>query len=208
MNDDLIKQSKLIEKIPDAFNMSRIKSEKIESIDLIASYAKKSSSLGFKTTIISQSKTLWSLLDDNINIVDPFKKREISFQYVKDELGIPPSKVNDIFALSGCYSVNIPKIKGIDTKVAAELIKKFESVENLLQRINEITAKKRKELLIKNAERILKYKEIFSLQNNNDLPIDIKNLKFKQIDSTKLFKFINDMEFNKMKEYVAKLSNH
>ena len=63
-------------------------------------------------------------------------------------------------------------------------------------------------MLIKNAEKILKYKEIFSLKNDNDLPIDIKNLKFKQIDSTKLLKFINDMEFNKMKEYVAKLSNH
>ena len=65
---------------------------------------------------------------------------------------MPPSKVVEVQALAGDSTDNVPGVRGIGVKTAAELINTYGDLETLLKRAGEIKQPKRRETLIENAE--------------------------------------------------------
>ena len=61
------------------------------------------------------------------------KNKFISEEDVQNKFGVDPSKVIDVQALAGDSSDNVPGVPGIGVKTAAELIKKYGDLENLLK---------------------------------------------------------------------------
>ena len=73
--DDLKPQFDIIKKVPRAFNLESIESLGFEADDLIASYAIRAKAEGKKVTIISSDKDLMQLLEKDVSMIDPLKKK-------------------------------------------------------------------------------------------------------------------------------------
>ena len=196
--DDLAPQFEYIRKSVLAFNLPSVELLNYEADDLIATYVDKILEKGAKVTIVSSDKDLMQLFKKNVRIFDPMKSKFISNEDVKNKFGVDPSKVIDVQALAGDSSDNVPGVPGIGVKTAAELINKYGSLEKLLSSTSEIKQNKRRETLTENKDKAIISKQLVTLKHDVPIKMNLSELKLKEIDKDKLFKFLREMEFNRL----------
>jgi DNA polymerase-1 len=138
------------------------------------------------------------LFKKNVRIFDPMKNRFISEEDVQNKFGVDPTKVIDVQALAGDSSDNVPGVPGIGVKTAAELINKYGNLETLLKSANEIKQNKRRETLIENKDKAIISKKLVTLKHDAPVERDLTEFKLKEINKDKLFKFLREMEFNRL----------
>ncbi len=196
--DDLAPQFEYIRKSVLAFNLPSVDLLNYEADDLIATYVDQILQKGAKVTIVSSDKDLMQLFKKNVRIFDPMKNKFISEEDVKNKFGVDPTKVIDVQALAGDSSDNVPGVPGIGIKTAAELINKYGNLETLLKSAKEIKQNKRRETLIENKDKAVISKKLVTLKHDTPVDRDLSEFKLKEIDKNKLFKFLREMEFNRL----------
>ncbi len=196
--DDLIPQFEYIRKSVLAFNLPSVELINYEADDLIATYVEQILDKGAKATIVSSDKDLMQLFKKNVRIFDPMKSKFITEDDVDKKFGVKPEKVIDVQALAGDSTDNVPGVPGIGVKTAAELIKEYGNLENLLKNANKIKQNKRRETLIENKDKALISKKLVTLKNDVPVKNKIDEFEIKQIDKEKLYSFLREMEFNRL----------
>lgn len=103
----------------------QIAMEKLEADDIIAYLAKRASAAGKKVTIVSSDKDFYQLIDKNIEVYAPVKKKTFTLENIKDEIGVLPQNYNIVKALLGDNSDNLPGVKGLGIKTILSEWKSF-----------------------------------------------------------------------------------
>ena len=196
--DDLAPQFDYIRKSVLAFNLPSVELINYEADDLIATYTEMILKVGAKVTIVSSDKDLMQLYKKGVRIYDPMKNRFIRDEDIQKKFGVTANKVIDVQALAGDSSDNVPGVPGIGVKTAAELINKYGNLENLLRSAGEIKQNKRRETLIENKNKAIISKKLVTLKNDAPIEKNLDELQMKQIDKNKLYKFLREMEFNRL----------
>ena len=197
--EDLIPQFEYIRKSVNAFNIPSIELINYEADDLIATYTEEILKLGAKVTIISSDKDLMQLYSDKkVRIYDPIKNKFIKEEDILKKFGVNSKKVIDVQALAGDSSDNIPGVPGIGVKTAAELIKEYGTLENLLKNAKNIKQNKRRETLIGNKDMAILSKKLVTLKKDVPVKDSLKNFVIKDVDKKKLYSFLREMEFNRL----------
>ncbi len=196
--EDLAPQFEYIRKSVLAFNLPSVDLPNYEADDLIATYVDKILKIGAKVTIVSSDKDLMQLYKKDVRIFDPMKNKFISEDDIKSKFGVDASKVIDVQSLAGDSSDNIPGVPGIGVKTAAELINKYGNLEKLFKFAHEIKQNKRRETLIENKDKALISKKLVTLKQDSPIKRELSEFKLKDIDKDKLYKFLREMEFNRL----------
>ena len=196
--DDLAPQFDYIRKAVKAFNLPSIEQINYEADDLLATYAQQIIDLGAKVTIISSDKDLMQLVSKDIRLYDPMKSKVIGKKEVEEKFGVKPEQVIDVQSLAGDSSDNIPGVPGIGIKTAAELIKKYKNLDNLLNKAGEIPQKKRRETLIENKKSALLSKKLVTLKSDVPVKEKLESFLIKDVEKDKLYEFLREMEFNRL----------
>ena len=196
--DDLAPQFEYIRKSVLAFSLPSVELINYEADDLIATYVDQILSAGAKVTIVSSDKDLMQLFKKNVRIFDPMKNKFINDEDIKNKFGVDSNKVIDVQSLAGDSSDNVPGVPGIGVKTAAELINKYGTLEKLLESAHEIKQNKRRETLIENKDKAIISKKLVSLKLDAPVDKELKDFKLKDIDKDKLYKFLREMEFNRL----------
>ena len=196
--EDLAPQFEYIRKSVEAFNLPSVELLNYEADDLIATYAKKITDAGAKVTVISSDKDLMQLVSSKIRLFDPMKSKVIGEKEVNEKFGVKPSQVIDVQSLAGDSSDNVPGVPGIGIKTASELINKYKTLENLLNKASEIPQNKRRETLLSNKDKALISKQLVTLKNDVTLKIDATEFIIKDVNRKKLYDFLREMEFNRL----------
>ena len=196
--EDLVPQFEYIRKSVLAFNLPSIELINYEADDLIATYTEQILNMGAKVTIVSSDKDLMQLYKKNVRIYDPMKNKFIDEKDVLNKFGVKASKVIDVQSLAGDSSDNVPGVPGIGVKTAAELINHYGNLEVLLDRAHEIKQNKRRETIIANKDKALISKKLVTLEKKVPVKNRIEEFKFKAVDKDKLYKFLREMEFNRL----------
>ena len=196
--DDLAPQFEYIRKSVLAFNLPSVDLVNYEADDLIATYVDQILKKGANVTIVSSDKDLMQLYKNRVRIFDPMKNKFISEEDIKKKFGVGSNKVIDVQALAGDSSDNVPGVPGIGIKTAAELINKYGSLEKLLKSTNEIKQNKRRETLIENKDKALISKQLVTLKHDAPVNRELSEFELKKIDKNKLYKFLREMEFNRL----------
>lgn len=122
----------LREALPDFFaqlaklNIAVISIPNVEADDVIATAILRWLNQHKGTAIVvSTDKDLLSLITHGAQVWDHFKNEWHDEQWVIQKFGVPPTKLIDLFALSGDASDNIPGASSIGVKTAAKLINAY-----------------------------------------------------------------------------------
>ncbi len=196
--DDLAPQFEYIRKSVLAFNLPSVDLPNYEADDLIATYVDLILKKGARVTIVSSDKDLMQLYQKNVRIFDPMKNKFITEEDVFKKFGVDASKVIDVQSLAGDSSDNVPGVPGIGVKTAAELINKYGTLEKLLKSAHEIKQNKRRETLLENKDKALISKKLVTLDHKSPIKRELSEFKLKSIDKDKLYKFLREMEFNRL----------
>ena len=202
--EDLIPQFPLVRDATRAFGVSCVEMNGYEADDLIATYARMAREAGARCTIVSSDKDLMQLVyDGQVELLDTMKNKRIGSAEVLEKFGVTPDKVVHVQALAGDSTDNVPGVRGIGIKTAAELIGEYGDLETLLKRAGEIKQNKRRETLIENAENARISFKLVTLEQN--VPIKEKPEEFAvhQPDAKELIAFLKAMEFSSITKRVA-----
>ena len=196
--DDLVPQFEYIRKSVKAFNLPSIELINYEADDLIATYVEHILKVGAKVTIVSSDKDLMQLYKKDVRIYDPMKNKFITPEDINNKFGVDPKKVVDVQSLAGDSSDNVPGVPGIGVKTAAELINKYGTLEKLLEKAHEIKQNKRRETILENKDKAIVSKKLVTLKKDVPVKVKIEEFIFKEIDKDKLYKYLREMEFNRL----------
>ena len=196
--DDLAPQFEYIRKSVIAFNLPSVDLPNYEADDLLATYAEQILAKGAKVTIVSSDKDLMQLYKKNVRIFDPMKNKFITPEDIITKFGVGPERVIDVQSLAGDSSDNVPGVPGIGVKTAAELINKYGTLEKLLDNAQEIKQNKRRETLLENKDKAIISKKLVTLMKDAPVERKIEEFQLKEIDKDKLYKFLREMEFNRL----------
>ena len=195
--EELIPQFSIIRDATDALQIPRLEMDGYEADDIIATYTKQAEEKGVSVTIISSDKDLMQLVNKNTKMYDSMKDKFIGVKEVKEKFGVEPSKIIDVQALAGDRIDNIPGVSGIGVKTAAELINNFNSLENVLAKVNEIKQPKRRQILIDEKDKALISKKLVTLKCNVDIKKYDLNL-FQGINQKTALKFFEKHGFKNL----------
>ena len=196
--EELIPQFSIIRDATDALQIPRLEIDGYEADDIIATYTKQAEEKGVSVTIISSDKDLMQLVNKNTKMYDSMKDNLIGVKEVKEKFGVEPSKIIDVQALAGDRIDNIPGVSGIGVKTAAELINNFNSLENVLAKVNEIKQPKRRQILIDEKDKALISKKLVTLKCNVDIKKKYDSNLFQGINQKTALKFFEKHGFKNL----------
>jgi 5'-3' exonuclease len=101
--------------------------DKVEADDTISYLAQKFGANGKKVTIVSSDKDFLQIVDDNIEVYSPIKKKTYQKKDIQEEIGLIPENYLIMKALLGDNSDNLTGIKGLGPKT---LLKEFPELIN------------------------------------------------------------------------------
>nr|WP_267510925.1 DNA polymerase I [Borreliella garinii] len=153
--------------------------EGYEADDILASFAKKAEKNNYLTYIISPDKDLLQTMSEYIKIlkIENNSFVEMNNEYVIKKFGINSFQIKDYLAIVGDRSDNIPGIKGIGSKGAANLLREFKTLKGIYSNL-ELINKKHQEILIKEKENAFLSYDLVSLEENLQIP-EIENFHLK-----------------------------
>ncbi|NIZ60345.1 DNA polymerase I [Sedimentitalea sp. CY04] len=201
--EDLRPQFPLTRDATRAFNIACKEVEGFEADDIMATLACQARDAGGRCTIISSDKDLMQLVGGGVEMLDAMKNKRIDSDGVVEKFGVGPERVVDVQALAGDSVDNVPGAPGIGIKTAALLINEYGSLEELLDRAEEIKQPKRRQTLIDKREQIEMSKTLVQLDCNMELDFTIEDLEFKDPEPDVLLGFLAEMEFRTLTKRMA-----
>jgi DNA polymerase-1 len=192
---ELVPQFALVREATRACNVPAVEMEGFEADDLIATYARQAVEAGHEVTIVSADKDLMQLIRPGISLLDPIRNKPIGPAEVEEKFGVGPDKLVDLQALAGDSTDNVPGVPGIGVKTAAELIKTYGSLDELLARASEIKQPKRREALMQNAGLARISRDLVRLKDDVPVPEDFTAFARRQPDPDLLIPFLEANQF-------------
>jgi DNA polymerase I len=188
MPDDLQPQLDQITGYLSAAGVASYCGEGVEADDYIACLARRAAAAGTAVVIASSDKDFMQLVSPRIGLLNPNDKSETVWteEQVRGKAGVEPSQVVDWLSLMGDSVDNIPGVRGVGPKTAADLLKQFGSIEVLLARLEEVKSEKLRAALRDSMEALRRNRKMVRLQD--DLPCRFlpEELKAKTEDVARL----------------------
>lgn len=210
MPEEMFIQMPVIHKVIKSLGCFYFSIDGYEADDLIASFVKKFKDDCDEIFIFTQDKDILSLIAEKIRVIS--SKKGISertiFNREKtiEKFGVSPERIPDLLSLIGDSSDNIPGAKGIGEKTGASLIKRYESVDTILNNLPNIENKKIREIIRKERQMIELSRELVKLKDDISLPLSLSSLKIKEFDKESLFSLFLELEFKTLiKELSLKI---
>ncbi|MGY4689984.1 5'-3' exonuclease [Salibacterium sp. K-3] len=139
--EELIPQFETAKKAMGGFDVPNIGVEQFEADDCIGTIASQLAS-SFHVTILTGDQDLLQLIEKNITVA--VMKKGQGYYDLMDETnaaerkGCSPAAIVDMKALMGDTSDNYPGVKGIGEKTALKLLQDYDTIETLLQHLEQL----------------------------------------------------------------------
>jgi DNA polymerase-1 len=199
MPEDLAQQVPYIRRALEAYRIPMIGVQRFEADDVIGTLARKAAEASHPVYVVSSDKDMMQLVNDKVHILNPPKDNLIcDAAKVEEILGVPPERVIDVMALRGDSIDNIPGAPGIGDKGSVEIIKRFGTVEQALERAAEVERKTYRESLQNNRDTILFSKSMATIDTNVPVELDIDSMRVGEPDIDALSALFTELEFTSL----------
>jgi DNA polymerase-1 len=203
MPADLVQQVPYIRRALEAYRIPILELGGYEADDVIGTLACKAVEAKYSVYVVSSDKDMLQLVNEHVHVLNPPKDNLIcDAAKVEEILGVPPERVVDVMALRGDSIDNIPGAPGIGDKGSVEIIKRFGSLEQALDRASEVEKKTYRESLQNNRDNILLSKQLVTIDCNVPIDFDVNAMKAGAPDLETLRALFTELEFTSLLKEV------
>jgi DNA polymerase-1 len=203
MPDEMRVQLPFVRRLCEAMRLATLEVQGYEADDVIGTMAVKAGKHNLEVLIVSNDKDMMQLVGKSVRTLRTGSggaKGDILVDEKKVEelLGVPPEKVVDYMALLGDTIDNIPGAKGIGEKGAAELIRKYGSVESALDHADEVPNKRYREALQQQREQVLMSKQLAAIATDAPIEVKLQELELRAPNSAALAELYRELGFSSL----------
>lgn len=206
MPEDLAHQITRIEQLVRAFKMPVYTKDGYEADDLLGTLAYQAAAQGIEALIVTGDRDAFQLIGPHIKVIYPGRslggRTRFAERQVYDEAAVekwyklPPSKLVDLKALVGDSSDNIPGVKGIGEKGGANLLQKYDNLDNIYANLDKIAPGHRKKLEADRENAYLSQKLGRIITDVPEVELVLEEGKTKDFDLVEVANLFVELEFN------------
>jgi len=188
----------------EAFGYTNVKVDGYEADDVIASLVKQAREQGIEVMVVTGDRDAYQLVSEGVRVMSTSRGITETKIYdraaVEERYGVPPELICDLMGLRGDTSDNIPGVPGIGEKTATQLLQQFGSLEAVLENVDQISGKKRKENLVAHADDARLSKQLATLQYEIETGVDLGEAMSSEPDRGALREFMREFELRAVME--------
>ncbi|MGG0720564.1 DNA polymerase I [Robertmurraya massiliosenegalensis] len=201
---ELSEQFPYIRELLDAYRIPRYELENFEADDIIGTLSLKAEQDGFEVKVISGDKDLTQLSSEKTTVAITRKGitdiEEYTPEHIKEKYGLTPEQIIEMKGLMGDNSDNIPGIPGVGEKTAIKLLKEFQTVDNLLNSIEQVNGKKLKEKIEEFQEQARMSKELATIIRDAPVEVELGEIEYESYEPENVVKLFKELGFNSLLE--------
>jgi DNA polymerase I len=201
--DDLRSQIQRCEQIINGFHAAIYKQAGVEADDLIATIVRRARERQMKVVILAADKDLMQLVGEDVMLWDTMRSRVIGAPEVEERFGVRVDQLQDLLALMGDSSDNIPGVPSVGPKTAMELLKAYGTLQGIYDNLDKITKKGLLQKLTEHREQAFLSKQLIALKDDCDIAVDREALTYRGRDVDKLREVYTELGFTRMLGLLA-----
>ena len=202
-------QVELIREVLDAMGIVSLSREGFEADDILATLAYRAGNDGATVLVVSGDRDSFQTVTDNVTVLypgtGPGDLRRMTPQAVEEKYGVPPHRYPEIAAIVGETSDNLPGVPGVGPKTAAQWINKYDGLDNLLARADEIGGK-RGAALREHMDDVVRNRRLNRLLTDMDLEVSTSDLARRPTDVAAIDRLFDSLEFGRLRQKVREVA--
>lgn len=202
-------QVELIREVLDAMGIVSLSREGFEADDILATLAYRAGNDGATVLVVSGDRDSFQTVTNNVTVLypgtGPGDLRRMTPQAVEDKYGVPPHRYPEIAAIVGETSDNLPGVPGVGPKTAAQWINKYDGLDNLLARADEIGGK-RGAALREHLDDVVRNRRLNRLLTDMDLEVKPSDLARRPTDVAAIDRLFDSLEFGRLRQKVREVA--
>ncbi len=201
--DEFKGQVSLIEEVLRALSVPWLSKENFEADDLIATLTTLATAEGFAVSICTGDRDAFQLVNDQVTVLYPSRGVSEMARMTPDAVftktGVRPEQYADYAALRGDPSDNLPKIPGVGEKTVAKWINQFGSLNDLVDRVDEVKGKAG-DALRENLSNVMMNRMLTELVRDVPLGVEPEELAVKPWDRDAVHRLFDELEFRVLRD--------
>jgi 5'-3' exonuclease len=195
----------------EALGVTTFIDERYEADDLIATVLDRIGTNTARFVIVSSDKDLTQLVSDRVTLVDPARGLRFDRAAVEEKFGVRPDQMTDFLGLAGDAVDNIPGVRGIGPKTAAQLLQRYGSLEGVYEHVPAMRQSRSKSDLTLAAKLETDValaglsKRLATVSTEAPIgEVTVDALRYRGTDDARLRVLFQRMGFNTLRERLAK----
>ncbi len=199
--DELANQLGRVKQLVAAFPIPIVELDGYEADDILGALSHQSGQQDIDTVIVTGDADTMQLVSPRVTVLYPKPRKSFSDTTLYDEdavsqkYGVKPEQIADLKGLVGDPSDNIPGVSGIGPKTAAELLRRFDSVEGIYEHINEVAPARIQTLLRENEAIARQSKQLATIDIQTPVTLNLDGCHFSQYDRQRVADLFRELEF-------------
>ncbi|HEY4453020.1 MAG TPA: DNA polymerase I [Pseudonocardiaceae bacterium] len=201
--DEFKGQVSLIEDVLAALAIPTMSLENYEADDIIATLTTGAVAKGFDVLICTGDRDALQLVNDHVTVLYPVKGvselTRFTPEAVLAKYGVTSTQYPDFAALRGDPSDNLPKIPGVGEKTVAKWIQQFGSLNELIDRVDEVKGKAG-DALRENLSNVMLNRQLTELVKDVPIGRDCDSLQVQTWDRDAVHQLFDELEFRVLRD--------
>lgn len=196
--------------ILEAFRVPVVAIDGYEADDVIGTLARREADRGLQVVIVSGDKDFYQLIGPRIALLNPgrggpagVEEQWVDETNAAERLGVPPLQVIDYLALVGDASDNVPGVRGVGEKTAAQLLGEFGDLDTILARAGEVKGKRPREALLAEADKARLSRQLVTIKTDVPVGIELAEAVRREPDRSALRTVLTRLEFHSLVTRLA-----
>ncbi len=206
MPEELRPQIAVVKQVIEAFGIPAIGQEGWEADDVLATLAKQGRERGLEVVLVTNDKDARQLLTPTTRMYNVRKDSYFDADALLADWGVRPDQVVDFQSLVGDAVDNVPGVPQIGPKTATNLLQQFGTLDEVLKRSDEVTAKKVRENLKTFADQALLSRQLVRLRDDLLLDFHWNSARAGQLDVVRLAELFRECGFRRFIDEIKTFS--
>jgi DNA polymerase I len=211
MPDDLRDQFPKVREVVKALRIPVYEMQGYEADDVIGTItAQLDPRDDLETTIVTVDLDMLQLVTPRVRLMTTRSGVENTVMYdiarIDERFGLRPDQMIDYKALKGDPTDNIPGVPGVGEKTAAKLIREFETLDALYERIGEVKPEKLRDKLAEYRDQVFVGRDLSTIVRDLPIQIDLEAARLGDYDRDTVVRLFREYEFRTLIERLPPIS--
>ncbi len=210
MPDDLRDQFPKVRDVVAALRIPVYELPGYEADDVIGTITVETERLGLDTTIVTGDLDMLQLVTDRTRLMTTRSGVENTILYdpekIADRFDLVAGQMIDYKALKGDPTDNIPGVPGVGEKTAAKLIREFETLDALYERVAEVKPDKLRDKLVEHRDSVFMGRDLSTIVRDLPVSLDLDAARIGDYDRETVIRLFREFEFRSLIERLPPIS--